>query len=339
MQVLPIVTFVFSALLALIGYVSFYEGAYVVLIFLAVAWGALGLFFSKEEGVEEKLFRSMSHAVGGSSVLALVFLFFGGNVFTQIAVSLFGFVLSCSYVALRIKWRGDIERKVKMEQQAVEDAEKKKSAELLQRSIDGLRALVASHQRALLTRYRQLVTTDPYGNLDLSRWMAEVEYFIDNVVGKQCALAYVYMQREHIARYISEIVKEIADQHLIEYENSDVDAMTGQEFEEFCARILMDNGWQASLTKGSGDQGVDIIAQKNGSTLAIQCKRYSTPVGNAAVQEVIAGKQFLRTDHAVVVSNASYTPAAKSLAVAAGVHLLHFSDLTNLDELTMFHGK
>ena len=59
--------------------------------------------------------------------------------------------------------------------------------------------------------------------------------------------------------------------------------MNGYEYEEYCANYLKKNGYtNITVTKGSGDHGVDIIACKNGKKYAIQCKYYSNPVSNAA---------------------------------------------------------
>ena len=71
--------------------------------------------------------------------------------------------------------------------------------------------------------------------------------------------------------------------------------------------------WIAEQTQASNDQGVDLIAQIEDLKVCIQCKRYSNPVANKAVQEVIAGKAFYNGTHAVVVSNAGFTKAAKAL--------------------------
>lgn len=70
-----------------------------------------------------------------------------------------------------------------------------------------------------------------------------------------------------------------------------VDGMDGHQFERFCADLLRKNGFvDVKITPGSGDQGVDIIAVKNGIRYAIQCKNYSSPLGNTPIQEVCAGK-------------------------------------------------
>jgi HJR/Mrr/RecB family endonuclease len=78
---------------------------------------------------------------------------------------------------------------------------------------------------------------------------------------------------------------------------------------------------------------VDVVAEKGGRRIVIQCKLYSQPVGNSAVQEVAAARAHERADYAAVVSNNTYTPAAKQLAASNGVLLLHHSDLQALDHL------
>ena len=71
----------------------------------------------------------------------------------------------------------------------------------------------------------------------------------------------------------------------------DVDMMDGQEFEYYCADLLKSQGFlEVEVTRASGDYGVDILAEKDGVTYAIQCKCYTAPVGVKAVQEAYAGQ-------------------------------------------------
>uniref|UniRef100_UPI0034E4BC37 restriction endonuclease n=1 Tax=Enterococcus faecalis TaxID=1351 RepID=UPI0034E4BC37 len=67
-------------------------------------------------------------------------------------------------------------------------------------------------------------------------------------------------------------------------------------------------------TPASGDQGADLLVRLGSVRVAIQAKRYSGVVGNAAVQEIFAAKQFYDTDFAMVVTNSRYTMPAKALA-------------------------
>jgi len=56
--------------------------------------------------------------------------------------------------------------------------------------------------------------------------------------------------------------------------------MTPIKFETCCADYLRARGWKAKLTQTSGDQGVDVLARKNGKLVVLQCKLHSKPVGN-----------------------------------------------------------
>lgn len=106
--------------------------------------------------------------------------------------------------------------------------------------------------------------------------------------------------------------------------------MSPTEFEQRCADYLSLKGWKAQTTKESGDQGVDVIAHKAGHVLVLQCKLYSSSIGNKAVQEVYAAKAYTGANMAAVVSNQRYTQSAQELAAKTGVLLMHFTELQSL---------
>lgn len=109
--------------------------------------------------------------------------------------------------------------------------------------------------------------------------------------------------------------------------------MTPTEFETCCADYLAGRGWRARTTARTGDQGIDVLAERRRVRLVLQCKLYGRPVGNKAVQEALAGRVFAGATHAAVVSNQGYTKSARELAARTGVQLLHFTDLARADEL------
>lgn len=101
--------------------------------------------------------------------------------------------------------------------------------------------------------------------------------------------------------------------------------MDGLQFEHRCAELLRYRGFhKVAVTKGSGDQGVDILAQKNGIKYGIQCKYYSYPVGNKAIQEAYAGADFYDCDVAMVMTNSTFTRQARELADKLGVELWEY---------------
>jgi len=99
--------------------------------------------------------------------------------------------------------------------------------------------------------------------------------------------------------------------------------MTGHDYEYLVARYLRNNGYTSvKVTKGSGDYGVDVVAHKRGKKYAVQCKHYTGPVGLSAVQEAVAGKAMYKCDSAMVVTNSTFTNAARDLAKANNVVLI-----------------
>ena len=100
-----------------------------------------------------------------------------------------------------------------------------------------------------------------------------------------------------------------------------IDQMNGAQFEQFVAKLFTLMGYTTEVTKHSGDQGIDVIAQKSGIRTGIQAKRHAGKVGNSAVQEVVAGKAFYHLDKAIVITNSEFTQSAKDLAKATNVEL------------------
>lgn len=98
------------------------------------------------------------------------------------------------------------------------------------------------------------------------------------------------------------------------YTLSDIDVMTGVEFENFLCDLFQNMGYFAQTTKSSGDQGIDLIVEKNGQKIGIQAKCYSGVVGNSAIQEAVAGKNFYSCDKVMVITNSRFTKAAITLA-------------------------
>lgn len=115
---------------------------------------------------------------------------------------------------------------------------------------------------------------------------------------------------------------------------SAIDCMEGHAFEFWCADILRKNGFiDVEVTRGSGDQGVDILAKKAGIKYAIQCKCYATDLGNKPVQEVNTGKTIYHCHVGAVMTNRYFTEGAKQAADATGVLLWNRDDVKKMAEI------
>jgi restriction system protein len=100
-----------------------------------------------------------------------------------------------------------------------------------------------------------------------------------------------------------------------------VRSMSGAQFEVFVADLFRAMGHGAVVLGGVGDQGVDVIVNRQGERIALQCKNHKMPVGNRPVQEVFAGAHHHRCEEAWVVAPAGYTSGAISLARSTNVSL------------------
>lgn len=100
--------------------------------------------------------------------------------------------------------------------------------------------------------------------------------------------------------------------------------MTGEDYERYVAKRLLALGYkQIRMTKASGDHGADIIAvDPNGISCAIQCKYYSSSVGNKAVQEALSGSAYYGCQRAIVITNNDFTRQAIEDADRIGVELI-----------------
>ena len=136
------------------------------------------------------------------------------------------------------------------------------------------------------------------------------------------AIAVASAQRNRIA----EQIKHLDDQRnqllsSIDYQQQQLlaenwKAMRGVEWENYLERICQSLGYHVKTTKTSGDQGVDLVVQSGHRRIAIQAKGYVNSVGNAAVQQAVAGKSIYNCEYSAVITNSRFTNAAIELARA-----------------------
>ena len=107
--------------------------------------------------------------------------------------------------------------------------------------------------------------------------------------------------------------------------------MQGYDFEYWCAELLEDAGFEkVTVTPGSGDQGVDITAERDEVRFAFQCKCYQAELGNTPIQEVFTGKTIYRCHVGVVMTNSYFTKSAIAAAEATGTLLWNRDKLADM---------
>lgn len=205
----------------------------------------------------------------------------------------------------------------------------------LARGYKEAKLLIEKHKETLLLKYRQCFRTDDYGQIILvneNGWRSEIDYFVNRVMGNSIeSSVFLKLDQQKLISAVDLAVK--AEYGSVSLPKKISIDMSGVEFERHCAEILDGCGWKTTLTKGSGDQGIDILATKNKVVVVIQCKRLSKPVGNQAVQQAFSGMQFIKAHYSAVVTTATFTPKAREIARETGTFLLTDNDLLLLDAL------
>jgi restriction system protein len=187
--------------------------------------------------------------------------------------------------------------------------------------------IINSHARTLAIKYQQLVYTDEYGKIIDYAFIKEANRFCNHVLYVDGGRTMSNVIKINDAL---ELINKAIQPYLNESNNEFEDNMDGRAFEVFIENEMKSRGWIVNRTPATGDQGIDLICSRKGLKIGLQCKCYSNAVGNKAVQEAIAGLKYYGLNRAAVISNAKFTEAAKRLSNAAGIILLHHSELDKL---------
>lgn len=200
--------------------------------------------------------------------------------------------------------------------------------------LNNIKKCMIKYFDVLSMKWKQTHFKDDYGKIIAKDWDKELQYFLTTVVASD------YPKLESIIFnifnvkspfYNEKIKNKFFKQMNILYDSVSKEKEqisqtspiihSGIDYENYIESILQTYGFNVSRTPTTGDQGVDLVAEKKGVRIAIQCKYYSKPVGNKAVQEVIAGRDFYHCQKACVVTNNSFTPSARKIAAVAKVIL------------------
>jgi restriction system protein len=188
--------------------------------------------------------------------------------------------------------------------------------------------IIVQHAKTLQLEKSKRTIHDRYGRPDHSDWEREKRYFFETQIlpaidpsGAELDRTAVEQLCEHASRSIDGHVQGASDKLLIP------DLKTGYDYERYCKQALEKHGWAVLQTPKSRDQGADLIAEKGGHRVVLQCKFYTQAVGNKAVQEVAAAQAYQKAKTAAVVSNRGFTRPAEQLAKATNVLLLHHDGL------------
>lgn len=126
-----------------------------------------------------------------------------------------------------------------------------------------------------------------------------------------------------LLRYYIQQKEEKLTRESIKKEPQKFASLTGSEFEKLIYRLFTAMGYSVEWVGKSGDQGGDLIANREGERLLIQTKCYRDwSTGNEAVQQVVAAMKYYNCNKAIVITTSYFTPEAIALAKANNTELI-----------------
>jgi len=107
--------------------------------------------------------------------------------------------------------------------------------------------------------------------------------------------------------------------------------LDGWQFEEEVAKIFITQGYKATVTKGSGDGGVDIILKRGDYTAIVQCKHYQNPVPPEPIRALWGCKDDFNADEVILVASSGITDSgARFVANKPNFKVLNLSDIIEM---------
>ena len=103
----------------------------------------------------------------------------------------------------------------------------------------------------------------------------------------------------------------------------EIQKISPKQFEKLVAKLFKKMGYDVSLTKASGDEGIDIILSRNGKTSIVQGKRYSGTVGQPVARDLYGSMIHNRAEEAYLITTGIFSLPAQTWASVKPIHLVN----------------
>jgi len=145
-------------------------------------------------------------------------------------------------------------------------------------------------------------------------------------------LAFLHALHEHKA-YLARLRAEaIAEQELLRRKRSYWERLNGYQFETETAEILKKHQFDARVTRGSADGGVDIEVTRNGLKGVVQCKAHVACVGPHVVRDLYGAIHHSGAAFGIIVSRGGFTQGAVDFKRGKPILFVDVADLIAMQE-------
>ena len=163
-------------------------------------------------------------------------------------------------------------------------------------------------------------------------WMAILghEVFLSGIVDKiiKRILARSEMRKTHM-RYLDDLYA-----YWYWQEMARLDfwmSLTGHQFEDAVAAVFRRAGYDAKVSKHGGDGGVDIVLQKEGKRIAVQCKAHKTPIGPSVARDLLGTMAPFGFDEGIIASRSGFTGGVYEFTQDKRIALMDLAAILKMD--------
>lgn len=118
----------------------------------------------------------------------------------------------------------------------------------------------------------------------------------------------------------------------------DLDTIDPFKFEQLVCKWFSEAGWDAELSKGGSDAGVDVwVTSPQGQRGIVQCKRYTEKLGSPVVRDLWGALELHRCRYGFLVVTSYLTPQAWEVVGRSSGRITAF-ERKDLDRLTSGEG-
>lgn len=108
---------------------------------------------------------------------------------------------------------------------------------------------------------------------------------------------------------------------------TEIDAMSGTQFEELVAGLCRRDGFPDVLrVGGAGDNGADVLCTlPDGRTAVIQCKRYAATarIAPREVRDLRGAQSYFKADVAIFVTTTTFSRQSTQFGLDEGILMIH----------------
>lgn len=106
--------------------------------------------------------------------------------------------------------------------------------------------------------------------------------------------------------------------------------LSGHGFEDALAQLFRKRGFHAVVSKSGGDEGIDIILEKDGMKSIVQCKAHAKPIGPVVARELYGAMLHFNVERGILASTFGFTDGVHKFVADKKIELLNLDDILKM---------